>query len=123
MERKLIKKVLVNQADMVAAGESREVAVFGDVGAEFNINIIKINDSSKESYYNFKTDTWARCNRITRTADSESTREISNFKKSAEIIERIIIIFRIIGAAAAVLNLPEAFKIPLINAANDINRM
>ena len=58
MERKLIKKVLVNQADMVAAGESREVAVFGDVGAEFNINIIKINDSSKESYYNFKTDTF-----------------------------------------------------------------
>jgi hypothetical protein len=29
--------------------------------------------------YNFKTDTWARCNRITRTADSESTRKISNF--------------------------------------------
>ncbi len=58
MERKLIKKVFVNQANMLAAGENREVTVFGEIGAEFNINIIKINGSSKESYYNFKTNTF-----------------------------------------------------------------
>ena len=58
MERKLIRKVTVNQANMIAAGDSREVTVFGDVGAEFNINIIKINGTSKESYYNFKTSTF-----------------------------------------------------------------
>ena len=58
MEKKLIKKVFVDQANMAAAGENREVTVFGDIGAEFNINIIKINGSSKESYYNFKTNTF-----------------------------------------------------------------
>jgi len=58
MERKLIRKVTVDQANMIAAGENREVAVFGDVGAEFNINVIKINGTGKESYYNFKTDTF-----------------------------------------------------------------
>ena len=44
MERKLIKKVLVNQAGMLAAGESRQITVIGDVGSEFNINVIKINN-------------------------------------------------------------------------------
>ena len=58
MIRKLIKKVTVNQSNMLNTGESREIAVYGDVGAEFNINIIKINGSSKESYYNFKTSTF-----------------------------------------------------------------
>ena len=58
MERKLIKKVAVNQANMLAAGESRQVTVFGEAGSEFNINVIKINGTSKESYYNFKTDTF-----------------------------------------------------------------
>ena len=41
MIRKLIKKVTVNQSNMLNTGESREIAVYGDVGAEFNINIIK----------------------------------------------------------------------------------
>ena len=58
MEKKLIKRVSINRANMVAAGENRELVVFGDIGAEFNINIIKINGSSKESYYNFKTNTF-----------------------------------------------------------------
>lgn len=58
MERKLIKKVLVNQANMLAAGESRQITVIGDVGSEFNINVIKINGTGKESYYNFKTNTF-----------------------------------------------------------------
>lgn len=58
MEKKLIKKVFVNQAKMSAVGESREISVFGEADAEFNINIIKINGSSKESYYNFKTNTF-----------------------------------------------------------------
>jgi len=58
MEKKLIKRVSINRANMVAAGENRELVIFGDIGAEFNINIIKINGSSKESYYNFKTNTF-----------------------------------------------------------------
>ena len=58
MNKKLIRKVTVDQANMLAAGENREVTVFGDVGAEFNINVIKINGTGKESYYNFKTDTF-----------------------------------------------------------------
>jgi len=58
MEKKLIKKVFVDQANMLAVGESREITVFGEIGAEFNINIIKINGSSKESYYNYKTNTF-----------------------------------------------------------------
>ena len=37
MEKKLIKRVSINRANMVAAGENRELVVFGDIGAEFNI--------------------------------------------------------------------------------------
>jgi hypothetical protein len=35
--------------------------------------------SANTFVYNFKTDTWAKCNRITKTADAESIRMISNF--------------------------------------------
>ena len=58
MEKKLIKKVLVDQANMLSTGENRQITVFGEIGAEFNINVIKINGSSKESYYNFITNTF-----------------------------------------------------------------
>ena len=58
MEKKLIKKVSINRANMLDSGESRELTIFGDVGAEFNINIIKINGNLKESYYNFVTNTF-----------------------------------------------------------------
>ena len=40
---------------MSAAAQSRSLAVSGDIGSEFILNIIKINGTSKESYYNFKT--------------------------------------------------------------------
>ena len=58
MNKKLIKKVFIDQSNMVAAGGNRQVTVFGEVGAEFVFNIIKINGTSKESYYNFKTNTF-----------------------------------------------------------------
>ena len=58
MEKKLIKKVSINRANMLDSGESRELVVFGDVGAEFNVNVIKINGNLKESYYNFVTNTF-----------------------------------------------------------------
>ena len=86
------------------------------------VNFGNLNFSSKPIFLAERY-TKNNCNTPEIGTAIAKAREISNFKKSAEIIERINTIFKIIGAAAAVLNLPEAFKIPLINAANDINRM
>lgn len=58
MTKKIIKKVFIDQSSMLDVGAKREITVFGEIGAEFNINIIKINGNSKESYYNFVTNTF-----------------------------------------------------------------
>jgi len=56
--KKLIQKVTVDQSNLVAAGQTREIFVFGEVESEFILNVIKINGTGKESYYNFKTKTF-----------------------------------------------------------------
>ena len=58
MTKKIIKKVFIDQSSMLDVGAKREITVFGEIGAEFNINIIKINGNLKESYYNFVTNTF-----------------------------------------------------------------
>ena len=87
MERKLIKKVLVNQANMLAAGESRQITVIGDVGSEFNINVIKINGTGKESYYNFKTNTFTNAfvaaNNLHTTLSSDTFSKVIAFPADA----------------------------------------
>jgi hypothetical protein len=55
MDKKIISSVKINQSNMSAAAQSRSLAVSGDIGSEFILNVIKINGTSKESYYNFKT--------------------------------------------------------------------
>ena len=40
---------------MSSSAQSRQLTIIGEAGAEFMINIIKINGTSKESYYNFKS--------------------------------------------------------------------
>ena len=52
---KLITQVKIDQSTMSSASQTRALLVRGDVGASFIVNVIKINSTSKESYYNFKT--------------------------------------------------------------------
>ena len=55
MDIKTINSVKINQSNMSAAAQSRPLKITGDVGASFIANVIKINGTGKESYYNFKT--------------------------------------------------------------------
>tara|TARA_R100000742_G_C4278214_1_gene100781 strand:+ start:1878 stop:3146 length:1269 start_codon:yes stop_codon:yes gene_type:complete len=52
---KLINLVQIDQSSMSASAQSRSLKVVGEIGAAFIVNVIKINGTSKESYYNFKT--------------------------------------------------------------------
>jgi len=55
MDKKIIKQVRIDQSNMTSLSSSRTLSIAGEVGAEFIVNVIKINSTSKESYYNFKT--------------------------------------------------------------------
>ena len=55
---KLINLVQIDQSNMSSALQTRVLQVRGEVGARFIVNVIKINSTSKESYYNFKTKTF-----------------------------------------------------------------
>ena len=50
-------------------------------------------------------------------------KEISMSKYKARAIEAINITFRTIGAAAATINLPLTFNIPLISAAKEMKKI
>ena len=58
MDIKTINSVKINQSNMSTAAQTRPLKITGDVGANFTINVIKINGNGKESYYNFKTSTF-----------------------------------------------------------------
>jgi len=55
MDKKIIKQVKIDQSNMSSSAASRTLLVQGEVSSEFIVNVIKINSTSKESYYNFKT--------------------------------------------------------------------
>ena len=55
MEKKIINQVKIDQSNMRSSSSSRTLFIKGETGAEFIVNVIKINSTSKESYYNFKT--------------------------------------------------------------------
>lgn len=55
MNRKIIKQVRIDQSNMSSLATSRNLLVQGEVSAEFIVNVVKRNGTSKESYYNFKT--------------------------------------------------------------------
>jgi len=55
MDIKTINSVQINQSNMSAAAQTRLLKIVGDLGASFIVNVIKINGTGKESYYNFKT--------------------------------------------------------------------
>ena len=59
---KLINLVQIDQSNMSSALQTRVLQVRGEVGARFIVNVIKINSTSKESYYNFKTKTFTNPN-------------------------------------------------------------
>ena len=52
---KLINQVQIDQSNMSSVLQTRVLQVRGEVGASFIVNVVKINSTSKESYYNFKT--------------------------------------------------------------------
>ena len=55
MDKKIIKQVRIDQSNMTSSASSRTLLVQGEVDAEFIVNVVKRNSTSKESYYNFKT--------------------------------------------------------------------
>ena len=55
MSNKLISSVQINQSSMSSSSQTRSLKVVGEVGSSFIVNVVKINSTSKESYYNFKT--------------------------------------------------------------------
>jgi hypothetical protein len=52
---KIINSVEINTRDIPSEGQTRNLKINADTGSVFTINIIKINGTSKESYYNFVT--------------------------------------------------------------------
>ena len=52
---KIINSVEINTRDIPSEGQTRNLKVNADIGSVFTINIIKINGTNKESYYNFVT--------------------------------------------------------------------
>ena len=55
MEKKVINQVRIDQSNMTSLSSSRTLFVKGERDAELAVNIVKINGTGKESYYNFKT--------------------------------------------------------------------
>ena len=55
MSNKLISSVQIDQSNMSSSSQTRSLKVVGEVGSSFIVNVVKINSTSKESYYNFKT--------------------------------------------------------------------
>tara|TARA_R100001510_G_scaffold53526_1_gene55205 strand:- start:54 stop:1373 length:1320 start_codon:yes stop_codon:yes gene_type:complete len=53
MEIKKIKSVDISTRNLIAAGETRNLVINGDIGAIFTVNIIKLDGTNKESYYDF----------------------------------------------------------------------
>lgn len=76
MDIKTINSVKINQSNMSAAAQSRPLKITGDVGASFIANVIKINGTGKESYYNFKTnaftDKFVAANALKQTMSSNN---------------------------------------------------
>ena len=54
MEKK-INFINIDTRTLPQIAQNRILSITGEVGANFIINIIKINGNSKESYYNFLT--------------------------------------------------------------------
>ena len=77
MDIKTINSVKINQSNMSAAAQTRPLKIIGDVGANFTVNVIKINGNGKESYYNFKTSTFT--NEFVSVNALQQTMSSSNF--------------------------------------------
>ena len=77
MDIKTINSVKINQSNMSAAAQTRPLKIIGDVGANFTVNVIKINGTGKESYYNFKTSTFT--NEFVSVNALQQTMSSSNF--------------------------------------------
>jgi len=55
MEEKIISSVFIDQKNLSTLAQSRTLTIEGDIGSVFTVNVIKINGTSKESYYNFNS--------------------------------------------------------------------
>jgi len=58
MDKKIINLVQIDQSNMSSSAQTRSLKVVGEKDSGFNVNVIKINGTAKESYYNFKTKTF-----------------------------------------------------------------
>lgn len=58
MNKKLISSVQVDLRSLSTIQENRNIKITGEEGAEFSINVIKINGNSQESYFNFSSKTF-----------------------------------------------------------------
>ena len=55
--KKTINIVDIDQSDLSTLAQVRNLKVNGDIGSVFMVNVIKVNGTGKESYYNFKSKT------------------------------------------------------------------
>jgi len=58
MNKKLISSVQVDLKDLSTIQENRNIKITGEEGAEFSVNVIKINGTGQESYFNFSNKTF-----------------------------------------------------------------
>ena len=56
--KKTINIVDIDQSDLSTLAQVRNLKVNGDIGSVFMVNVIKVNGTGKESYYNFKSKTF-----------------------------------------------------------------
>ena len=87
MNIKTINSVQINQSNMSAAAQTRLLKVVGEAGASFIANVVKINGTGKESYYNFKTnaftDAFVAANALKTTMGSSIFSTPINFPADA----------------------------------------
>jgi len=55
---KVINLIEINTKDLASTAQTRNLKIGGDIGSVFIVNVIKVNGTNKESYYNFKSKTF-----------------------------------------------------------------
>lgn len=95
MEKK-INFINIDTRTLPEIAQSRILNITGEIGANFNVNIIKINGTSKESYYNFITKQFTQAfisaNNLSVNLKSDSFSKLINFPAdSSGDIYRIIV--------------------------------
>ena len=82
MEKK-INLINIDTKVLPEIAQNRVLNITGEIGANFKINIIKINGSNKESYYNFVTkqftEAFISSNNLNVTLKSNSFSRTINF--------------------------------------------